>query len=627
MRLQWVCLVALIGIGPAQAQSTCRPFLVRDGFRETTLRGFLSVAHSTDTAYNQVNRLVFSPLGDDIPNFGYAPRQHWIRCCIRNMGVRPQELIFGIDFAHIDDLALYVLDSARGTLLHQWTHLGRHTPVAQRPVVNRAFAFPFRIQPGQTLTLYGRFVRQRSVLLLPIKLMAVDQFYSAGFSFDLAMYMGLGILLIACLVSIVLWLTTRQWALLYYALFALAYGVATLSLEGVWGQYVQNLPWLDENTHLVMFALCAFAQTQLVMSFTGNIDDFPRLSYSSVQGIAWLSIGLALYLLVTPFSYTNSSLLSGWALLTQLVLFSLIGWAVWHRRSGATLLLVSFLPVLFIGVWFAFTILFNLPRNWSFYQLAYLTPFWQLLIMGVGLANRLVHEQHRALLAVGQLQRERAEAIIHTEETERQRIAADLHDDLGGTLATICRQLSDVRKGLPDSPTTRRLDQIAPLLQKSTHDLRTIAHNLMPPEFARLGLRHTLEQLVKSQPDHNPYFSFVVAGTERRLSYTTELNLYRIVSELIQNIHKHAKARQAAIQLLYHDDHLTISLEDDGIGNQNEQVNSGSGLKNINLRAEYIGAKLWRESNETGTLVMLDVSYVISSDAAKPISTLPSVAG
>ncbi|GAB3642934.1 sensor histidine kinase [Spirosoma arcticum] len=202
--------------------------------------------------------------------------------------------------------------------------------------------------------------------------------------------------------------------------------------------------------------------------------------------------------------------------------------------------------------------------------------------------------------------------VIQTQESERQRIAADLHDDLGGTLATLRRRLTDLRQYLHEPEGLGAFDALQPLIQKSSADLRRIAHNLMPPEFARIGLRSALQQLVHTQPSQPTRFSFITSGNEQKLPIDTELNAYRIVSELVQNIGKHAQANRAALQLLYHTDHLTITVEDDGLGSRAVALMHepmGIGLKNSNLRAEYIGATLWRDVSEGGTLVVLTIPY------------------
>ncbi|MBO0953110.1 hypothetical protein J2I46_31345 [Fibrella sp. HMF5405] len=562
--------------------------------------------------------MAFASVTGDILNVGYDPRQHWIKCCLTNISSKPKSLVFGVDFAHIDDLSFYVLEE--NNVLSRWDHLSRHTTLASRPIASRVFAFPVDIAPGQTLTLYGRFVRHHSVLLLPIKLMTQEQFYSMGFAIDLGMFMGLGILLIACLISFLIFTITRQWVLFYYALYALTYGIAVVSLEGIWGQYVRRIAWLDENTHLVMLSLAAFAQIQFLVTFLQLTLFLPFRVIWALRGFAGVSILLALYFLITPFSYRNSSLLSSWGLITEFFVLGMGGWCWVRGWAGAWLISISQLPLLAVLVWFSLTILFGLPRHWLFYQTAYTIPFWQLIVLGVGLGISLIQGQREALLAVGQLKQERTEAIIQTQEAERGRIASDLHDDLGGTLATVRRWVADISRQLQNSPVSDKLDQLDALVQKSTQDLRHIAYNLMPPEFDRFGLCYSLEQLVKKQPAHTPLFSFIVVGTERRLPLSTELNLYRIVSELVQNIHKHAHASHAAVQLLYFDDHLTISVDDNGLGIRATKTTTaqiGTGLESSNLRASYIGARIWREVSEAGTLVLLEVPYTIKSDAIR----------
>ncbi|WP_375448065.1 histidine kinase [uncultured Fibrella sp.] len=243
------------------------------------------------------------------------------------------------------------------------------------------------------------------------------------------------------------------------------------------------------------------------------------------------------------------------------------------------------------------------------------------------------------LLYMAQLRKRKAEAdlrlaserreanarIIQTQETERQRIAADLHDDLGGTIATLRRRLADISQHTTDTNTQRAFADAEPLIQKSSDDLRRISHNLMPPEFVRIGLRHALEQLVRNQPLQPTRFTFVVSGVEQRLPVDIELNAYRIVSELIQNINKHAHADRAAVQLLYQNDKLTITVDDDGLGSRtiaNMNESAGIGLKNSSLRAEYIGATLWRDASEAGTLVVLDIPYPTPMYAAR--TSLPN---
>lgn len=251
-------------------------------------------------------------------------------------------------------------------------------------------------------------------------------------------------------------------------------------------------------------------------------------------------------------------------------------------------------------------------RNW----LLFLASLFALFTSVAGLllySNRLRKQVIISKLSLTQQQHETDFRIIQTQETERQRIATDLHDDLGGTLATIRQRLDEIRQGTADPTIQRAFDNLEPLIQKSGHDLRRIAHNLMPPEFDRLGLRGAIEQLVQNVPAHPTRFEFVASGAEHIFPADMGLNIYRIVSELVQNIQKHAGAKRASVQLLYEEIMLSVLVEDDGVGISAEKLANGAGigLKSSSLRATHMGATLQSETGEGGTFVVLEVPYAL----------------
>jgi len=240
----------------------------------------------------------------------------------------------------------------------------------------------------------------------------------------------------------------------------------------------------------------------------------------------------------------------------------------------------------------------------------------QVATSGIGIGYKLIKEHAQSILNLAIAQRQQTEAILQAQEFERQRIAADLHDDLGGTLATIRRRIDGIRQNLQDPKAAEELELLDPLIQKSGDDLRRISHNLMPPEFEHLGLVNALRQFVQAIPQQPTHFEFLMAGKERKLPTGIELNLYRIVSELVHNILKHAEATKAAVQLIYYDDLLSITVGDNGVGDrlitksrESSGKSPGIGLKNNKLRAEYIGAHLRIETGIGGTMVILEIPY------------------
>ncbi|MBC7893026.1 MAG: hypothetical protein H7Y12_12490 [Sphingobacteriaceae bacterium] len=241
----------------------------------------------------------------------------------------------------------------------------------------------------------------------------------------------------------------------------------------------------------------------------------------------------------------------------------------------------------------------------------------EIFVLSIGIAYRYVTERREKYRLELELIRTQSQ-VIQTQESERERIAADLHDDLGGTLVAIRYRLINLRRDVPGPETAPSFDQLEAMILQSCRDLRRISHNLMPPEFARTGLRSALEHLVRSVSSHPTRFTFVALGPEQILPLETELNLYRIASELIHNVLKHAQAGRAAVQLLYHPDQLVLLVEDDGVGNQPEKTaggREGIGLKTSSLRADYIGARMRREASPSGTLVVVELPYPPATNA------------
>lgn len=236
-------------------------------------------------------------------------------------------------------------------------------------------------------------------------------------------------------------------------------------------------------------------------------------------------------------------------------------------------------------------------------------PWWQTtwfrltallsLLLAAGLAIRY-YTQTR-------LRRQRADLkrVLQVQEEERQRLAADLHDDLGATLSAIKGQLET----LPHA--TNGLRKPIGLMEKAIRDLRFIAHNLMPPEFSKLGLTETLREAIGQwEASGNAHFLFVTYGEQRRLELETELIIYRIAVELINNTLKHARAQNITVQLIFRPEQLSLMVEDDGLGYPPPpQLPAGAGLRNIRSRASYLNADFVVDSGPKGTTVTLTVPH------------------
>ncbi len=150
------------------------------------------------------------------------------------------------------------------------------------------------------------------------------------------------------------------------------------------------------------------------------------------------------------------------------------------------------------------------------------------------------------------------------------------------------------------------------MVDESCAQVRNISHNLMPSSILDYGLIETVKEYclkINSTDDFTIDFQFF--GNYIALSKKTETVIYRIVQELVVNILKHAKATEAIIQFNYREDELFITVEDNGIGFNENIISKGIGHKNIQTRIDFLNAQLDVDSSSAGT------SYTISIDLNK----------
>jgi two-component system, NarL family, sensor kinase len=199
-------------------------------------------------------------------------------------------------------------------------------------------------------------------------------------------------------------------------------------------------------------------------------------------------------------------------------------------------------------------------------------------------------------------------AVFETEQFERKRIAGDLHDGLGQKLAVVKMQLSML--DLPDSNSWTKL------LDDAIVDLRAVSHNLMPSELNK-GLSFALKELCSSVSRSNTKVKVLFTEQCDNAVVTstigiTEVYLYRICQELIQNSIKHANANIIQVDLTIQSHSILLCVSDDGNGfNTGDIANKhGIGLKNMENRVAQLNGtvKVISELNKgTNTRIELTI--------------------
>lgn len=224
--------------------------------------------------------------------------------------------------------------------------------------------------------------------------------------------------------------------------------------------------------------------------------------------------------------------------------------------------------------------------------------------------QREENRQH-TLSLMRRMEVESLDAMLQGQDQERGRIAADLHDSLGGTLAAVKISLTMLQpqieeKALP--PFLKAVD----LLEKGIQDVRRISHNLGDNVLQQSGLHLALTQMADTLRQANDFeLDMELAGFKRqRFSNVVEVNLYRIVQELMQNVIKHARANRVSLQLSRVQNRLSLIVQDDGRGMDPEKIKSkeGMGMRNLQARVEKLEGTLHIDTQPgEGTTVTIQV--------------------
>ncbi len=188
-----------------------------------------------------------------------------------------------------------------------------------------------------------------------------------------------------------------------------------------------------------------------------------------------------------------------------------------------------------------------------------------------------------------QYQHQLLEAAIDTQERERARIAAELHDHIGSNLQALKLFLHQLNMG--DRERIER--ESTRLLEHTIQDVKNLSHELMPASLTDLGLQDSLYTFCSRLHSSGKVRCTYTCEGKDRLEPSTELALYRMVQELTSNTLQHARADSISIRLSIDKPSFSLIYKDNGIGLPKDlpEHSQGLGLKNIESRCQLIGAQ------------------------------------
>jgi two-component system NarL family sensor kinase len=225
-----------------------------------------------------------------------------------------------------------------------------------------------------------------------------------------------------------------------------------------------------------------------------------------------------------------------------------------------------------------------------------------MMILTIGLILFIIFHQRKVIRYQTKLQQMEQEqqkillkASIKLQEEERQRLAADLHDDAGPLLATARLYLNENLVNQDKATQLQSIFQARQIIDDTIQLIRNISHSLMPPTLKNFGLESAINDLFqKISGSGSINASSRFHEYKDRLKAEKELIVFRVVQELVNNILKHSSASFIHLTQNVHGDKFYLRIHHDGRGlvqadfDKLNKSNVGLGLKNISSRLKVV---------------------------------------
>lgn len=599
--LAGIVLLLLLLYGPVYSQEVIS---VENDKEQVVVNPHVYIFNDQRAGIDDIARVMAAPDGAFTKNvyyqevkYGFSRPSGWCKFRIRNTADHANWIV-KVHQSRVDTVQLY-MQRQNGELI-KYPLTGHFQNIKDRAFYSLHFAHPVSIAKNETVTFYlftmRKFARHAAVLSLEQE----NHYRNYETLFIIFISALTGICVLAGLTGVVMFIFLHERIYIYYSMYCLSFLLLISADTGFLYAFFKHAPAYQKLVNNLSMAFYYWIAGWHIL-FTVELL---ALKKHRQRWVYWLGIGsgvlccAASLTLLLPIPDAPRQAISHWSYYILFFIDAYILYTVFIQVAQRQVVIYFYMAgFLFTLVAASILMLADLQIIEGVNQrtdIFFIAPVVEILCMVIGLginSSRHVKDKLNA-----QIQ------IITVQEAERKRIAQDLHDDVGNSLAAVKSMLS--QQGDPQL-IEREVDDII-------KNIRNISHDLMPVDFETYALTDIVRQTVNKFKDHPVIrFEYSQTGAAVKLSSVTELVVYRIINELITNSIKHSQASDMMIQLIYQEESLVVMVEDNGTGMKNGTGTheKGIGLKNIRHRVAYIQATLTIESDHKGTLVIIEIPY------------------
>ncbi len=540
-------------------------------------------------------------------NLGYSPEIIWVGIPFQSLP-KKQDLLLEIANPQIDRIQAFCV--TKNTIMPLGNPTGDDLPFHSRSYSYRNFVWPVYVCHESDFWIIIRLEKKNSSMTIPIALWNRMEYDEREFRSQLFFGVCFGMMLVVALYSLLGGLFYRSSVYLLYFLFTLSVILLLATSEGLSLQFIYpNTIGFNSIFRVMIIGIASgllllFSRSFLSISNYSKAIDRSLLIIIGVYGLL-----LAFIPLLRNFYFEFSSFFVPFVIVLAVVsnLLCVIVAIISYRHQKQIAL---FYLVAYSFTWITAVVVSMEDFGWiekMEFNPFFIGALFEIIIFSLGLSYRVrmvIEERNHLRMKIAMQQKETLKAYVSGIEKERNRIAGELHDDIGSRLANLIRML---RTKNDPGYLEHQAETIA-------SDVRKLSHELAIPTHGNLGLPPLILQLIAdAKAGSECAFHFQHYDIPETLPEEIVQQVYRVIQEAIHNITKHSGAKNADIQLFFRDKELTLTIEDDGKGFDLSSVTGGLGLTQMKSRVESLHGRFeLNTARAEGTQLMITIPFRVS---------------
>lgn len=544
------------------------------------------------------------------------------RFTIANPGEYPDSLCFFPGF-FFEKVNLYKIDNEKAYLL---------PPIAPSMPDNVSFRM-FEIPAKDTITIlaecfplrtYTSSFRPRLIRSDYLETFTIKAHMSKQ-DVTVFTYILCGLLTMMILFSLATFVQGRNKEFLYYAGYAAFLGVMLFTKQYYFGKANETNFFFESYLDFILQGMGIWFFMLFMVGFLETKRNFPFLHKVYISGIVFLPVMLAIYTFIhfgnIDYSWENiiENVITKIILLVLIIIFLVYAVKNWHHKLlrylfwGNTLfLLFSMGSLLFVLKRDLFPLPGILDDPLVLYEIGLLIELI-FFLMGLAYKNKkqLIEqatERERLKMENQRKELEKQVAVMQAHQEERERISADIHDELGSGMTTI-RLMSEIAKNKMKESVPVEVEKISNSANEVLNKMNAIIWSMNSSNDTLDSLISYIRAYAIEFFDATPIECKVTMPANiqfKELSGDKRRNIFLCVKETLNNVLKHSKASNVNIDI-QEKDNLSIIVTDNGIGIEPEKTRRfGNGLRNIERRMKAIGGT-YQIRNNNGTETKLEL--------------------